>query len=97
MLGRHMERLRFAVLAFALPFVACSGRGASTTGSVGVAECDEYVTKVNACMAKEPRMKAMEPGFRAQQDAWKQMAKNNAATVQANCKSALQSLPESCR
>jgi hypothetical protein len=25
------------------------------------------------------------------------MAKTNAATVQANCKSALQSLPESCR
>jgi hypothetical protein len=92
-----MARLRFAVLAFALPIVACSGRSASTTGSVGVAECDEYVTKVNACMAKEPRMKAMEPGFRAQQDAWKQMAKNNAATVQANCKTALQSLPESCR
>jgi hypothetical protein len=48
-------------------------------------------------MAKEPRMKAMEPGFRAQQDAWKQMAKTNTATAQANCKSALQSLPESCR
>jgi hypothetical protein len=87
---------RFAVLMFAIP-LACSGRSTSTTASIGVAECDEYATKVNACMAKEPRMKAMEPGFRAQQDAWKQMAKTNTATVQANCRSALQSLPESCR
>jgi hypothetical protein len=85
-----------AAIALAMA-TACSGRTSGTTGSVGVTECDEYVTKVNACMAKEPRMKAMEPGFKAQQDAWKQMAKNNAATVQANCKTALQSLPQSCR
>jgi hypothetical protein len=43
-------------------------------------------------MAKDTRLKAMEPGFKAQQDAWKQMARTNAATVQANCKTALQSL-----
>ncbi len=84
-----------ALLALATAF-GCSGRSTSATVSIGVAECDEYVTRMTACMAKEPRMKAMEPGFRAQQDAWKQMAKTNAATVQANCKSALTSLPPSC-
>jgi hypothetical protein len=47
---------------------------------------------MNACMSKEPRLKAMEPGFHAQQDAWKQMARTNTATVQANCKTALASL-----
>jgi hypothetical protein len=91
-----MTPFRFAVLVFAMP-LACSGRSTSATASIGVAECDEYIAKVNACMAKEPRMKAMEPGFKAQQDAWKQMAKTNAATVQTNCKTALQSLPQSCR
>jgi hypothetical protein len=96
MLAPVMTFLRVAVLVFALP-VACSGRSNATSGSIGVAECDEYVAKLNACMAKEPRMKAMEPGYRAQQDAWKQMAKTNAATVQSNCKSALQSLPQDCR
>jgi hypothetical protein len=93
---RSLTFLRFAVLVFALP-LACSGRSASTTGSTGVAECDDYVAKMNSCMAKEPRLKAMEPAIRAQQDAWKQMAKTKAATVQANCAAALQSLPQSCQ
>lgn len=84
-------RRTVTLLALAAGF-GCSGRSTSATGSTGVAECDEYVTKMTACMAKEPRMKAMEPGFRAQQDAWKQMAKTNAATVQANCKTALESV-----
>ena len=84
------------LLALVVAF-GCSGRSTSATGSIGVAECDEYVAKMSACMAKEPRMKAMEPGFRAQQDAWKQMAKTNTATVQANCKTALESLPHDCR
>jgi hypothetical protein len=96
MLAPPMKTLRVALLVFAFP-IACSGRSAGTSGSIGVAECDEYATKVNACMAKEPRLKAMEPGFRAQQDAWKQMAKTNATTVQANCKTALESLPQNCR
>jgi hypothetical protein len=69
----------------------CSGRKTSAD-SIGVAECDEYVAKMNACMSKEPRLKAMEPGFHAQQDAWRQMARTNTAAVQANCKTALASL-----
>jgi hypothetical protein len=72
--------------------LGCSGRSTSTTGSIGLAECDEYVTKMTACIGKNPAMKAMEPGFKAQQDAWKQMAGTNPATVQANCKTALASL-----
>jgi hypothetical protein len=71
---------------------ACSGRSSNATTSIGVSECDEYVTKMNACIAKSAQMKAMEPGFRAQQDAWKQMATTNASTVRANCKMALESL-----
>jgi hypothetical protein len=79
------------IALFALT-AACSSHSSTTNASIGVADCDQYVSRMNACMAKDPRMKAMEPGFRAQQDAWKQMAKTNAATVQSNCKAALESL-----
>jgi hypothetical protein len=79
--------------------LACSGRTSGSAGSIGVAECDEYVARMNACMTKDARLKAMEPAFKSQQDAWKQMARSNTATVQSNCKTALQSLSAnpSCR
>jgi hypothetical protein len=89
---RH-EILIALALPLAIGFIsACSGKSSNATTSIGVSECDEYVTKMNACIAKSPQMKAMEPGFRAQQDAWKQMAPTNASTVRANCKIALESL-----
>jgi hypothetical protein len=72
--------------------LGCKGRATGATDSVNLADCDEYITKVNACMAKDPHMRAMEPAFRAQEDAWKQMARTDTATVQANCKTALASL-----
>lgn len=69
---------------------ACGGHSASRSDSVGVVECDEYLTKVQACMATEPRIKAMAAGYAAQKDAWKQMARTNAADVKTNCKAALE-------
>jgi hypothetical protein len=77
-----------ALQLWALWVAACGGR-AARADSVGVAECDEYLAKVQACMASEPRIKAMAAGYAAQKDAWKQMARTNAADVKTNCKAAL--------
>jgi hypothetical protein len=79
------------IVASLLLFAACGGR---TPGpdAIGVPECDEYVVRMQACVTRDPGAKAMEPAFRAQRDAWKQMVRGDRATVQANCKVALQSL-----
>jgi hypothetical protein len=81
-----------AILA---PSFACSGRTAAPADGVGVAECDEYYAKIQACLSRDPRVKAMEPAYKAQQDAWKQMVKTDRATVQRNCKAALASFTAS--
>ena len=49
---------------------------ASSGGSIGVPECDEYITKYSACIAKMPanQKTIVEQGFKAQQDAWKASA-----------------------
>jgi hypothetical protein len=77
------------LLLGALWLSGCSGRTARSD-SIGVAECDEYLAKVQSCMTTDPRLKAMAPGYAAQRDAWKQMARTNAAGVKANCKAALE-------
>jgi hypothetical protein len=77
-----------ACLSFA---IAACGSG-SKNATIGVTECDDYVAKIQACMAKDPRAKAMEAGFKAQRDAWKQMAATNRDTARANCTAALEAL-----
>ena len=96
---KPMNRCQGVALLVVCAMLRCGERNTRTSPSVGVAECDEYVAKMNACIERDPRMKAMGPGFRAQQDAWKQLAKTDAASAQANCKMALASLAAtpSCR
>jgi hypothetical protein len=45
-------------------------------GDIGVAECDDYIKKMTACVDKMPAASkaAMEQGFKASKDAWKQAA-----------------------
>lgn len=65
-------------------------------GDVGVAECDDYIKKMEACIGKMPAeaKAAMEQGFKQSKDAWKQAA----ATPQGKeglktaCKAALDAL-----
>lgn len=65
-------------------------------GDVGVAECDDYIKKMEGCMGKMPAeaKTAMEQGFKQSKDAWKQAA----ATPQGKeglktaCKAALDAL-----
>ena len=49
---------------------------AAAGGDIGVAECDDYIKKMAACMDKMPAASktAMEQGFKASKDAWKQAA-----------------------
>jgi hypothetical protein len=78
-----------AAVLTALAAVACGGR-ASRSDAVGLADCDEYLAKVQSCMSSDPRLQAMAPAYRAQRDAWKQMARTSPDAVKANCKAALE-------
>ncbi|HLK39863.1 MAG TPA: hypothetical protein VKU41_24070 [Polyangiaceae bacterium] len=86
-----------AVLAaLAACVVACGGKAtAGARESVGIAECDEYLSKVQACATRDPRLQAMQLGYKAQRDAWKQMARGNTAAVKANCAEALDAFVKS--
>jgi len=97
-----MKRIALAVLVVGMGVVglACNkdsgGAGATGGGSIGVKECDDYLAKVEACFAKDPTTKAaMEPGFKAQRDAWKSAAATNKDALKVGCKAALDSIATS--
>jgi hypothetical protein len=71
--------------------------GAAASGDkIGVAECDDYVTKYEACIKKAggPAAAAAEPGLKAQRDAFKQSAATpeGKAALKTSCKSMLDGL-----
>jgi hypothetical protein len=77
--------------------VGCKKKEAAAAGgAIGVAECDEYITKYSACIAKMPAASksTAEAGFKAQQDAWKASAATPAgkAALKTGCKITLDSL-----
>ena len=85
------------LVASALLVVACSKKEeAASGGAIGVAECDEYITKYSACIAKMPAAAkgTAETGFKAQQDAWKASAATpeGKAALKAGCKATLDAL-----
>jgi hypothetical protein len=49
---------------------------AAAGGDIGVPECDDYIKKMAGCLDKMPAASkaAMEQGFKASKDAWKQAA-----------------------
>jgi hypothetical protein len=76
---------------------ACTKKDAAPSGGVtGVAECDEYITKYTACIAKMPAAgkSTAEAGFKIQQDAWKAQAgtPEGKAALKVGCKMTLDSL-----
>jgi type IV secretory pathway TrbL component len=76
---------------------ACSKKDAAGgAGATGVAECDEYLAKYPACIAKMPAAgkAAAEAGFKVQSDAWKAAAATpeGKAALKANCKATLDAL-----
>jgi hypothetical protein len=79
---------------------APSGSG----GPVGVQECDDYITKMEACMAKMgPQAKsASDQAMKQTRDAWRQAAAGGQAAKDAlktGCKAAMEALSKnpSCK
>ena len=85
------RRCTLWMMMFALGACDKSATDATSPARVtGVAECDEYLAKVDSCFAKDPKAKAaMEPNFVSQREAWKAMAASNAEGAKSACKSAL--------
>jgi len=77
-----------------------SGEGASAASgdSVGVAECDDYLTKLQACLGKMPAAAkpAMEQSFKQSREAWKAAAATPAgkAQLKITCKASLDALAQ---
>jgi hypothetical protein len=102
-----MKKLMVALLvAGAAVAVGCgekagSGSGAAAGDKIGIQECDDYITKMEACMAKDPATKtASEAGFKQTRDAWKAAAAQGGAAKDAlkqGCTAALQAIPPTCK
>ena len=84
------------LLTCALFVAGCPKKDAPAGGVIGVAECDEYITKYTACIAKMPAAAkpTAEAGFKAQVDAWKTMAgtADGKTTLKTMCKPTLDAL-----
>ncbi len=69
-------------------------------GSVGVVECDDYITKMTACLGTmDPAVKAAtESGFQQTTAAWRAAAvtPEGKAGLAMGCKAALASIPPTC-
>jgi hypothetical protein len=103
-----MKKMMIALLlaAGAMVFtVGCEKKpeeGAKAGGdSVGVAECDDYLKKMDACFAKDPATKtAMEGSLKQSRDAWKAAAASGGAAKDAlktSCKTMVDAIPANCK
>lgn len=72
---------------------ASGGGAAASAGATGIKECDEYIAKIAACLAKDPKLKeASEAGFKAQTEGWKESASHDKDGTRALCKTALDTI-----
>jgi hypothetical protein len=102
----EVAMIRVGVLLSLLALCACKGKdsnaAASTAagsasapiavpgGVVGIKECDDYITKVNACLTKDPALREQsEAQVKAQTENWKAMAQANKDGATKACKTAL--------
>lgn len=82
-------------------FVACKKDEAAAGGpGIGVKECDDYVTKYEACINKmgAAAKTAAEPGFKAQRDAFKQAAATpeGKKALATQCTAAMDAIKTTC-
>ena len=72
--------------------------GAASGESVGVAECDDYIKKYEACMSKVPAAgrPAMEQAFKTQRESFKSGASTpeGKAALKGTCKQLVDSLAQ---
>jgi len=101
-----MKKLMIALMVAGAFAVGCGGdkSGASGSGAaaggdkIGIQACDDYISKMEACFAKDPATKAAaEPGLKAQRDGWKQAAAAAKEQTETACKAALANLPPNCK
>src|SRR5512143_1466404 len=93
------ERM-IVVVGVLLALLACKkfakkGEGTSSgADSVGIAECDDFLSKYEKCVQGIPAAArpAMEQNIKQMRDAWKQAAQNSAAKpgLAAVCKQAME-------
>jgi hypothetical protein len=99
-----VNKLAIALVLGAIFAVGCGDKkeeGKSDTGSagdkIGVAECDEYFDKMQACIGKMPAegKAAMEEAMKGNRSAWAESAKAGGAAKDAlktGCKAAVDAL-----
>jgi hypothetical protein len=108
-----MKKLLLPILSFALiiSLAGCggndegngdNGEDTSSSGEIGIAACDEYIEKSQACFnssdqVSEEQKEAVEQAFDATVDGWKAMAENSdqKASLETACQSALDSIEQS--
>lgn len=81
-----------------------SGEAAGAAGGdkIGIQACDDYITKMEACLGKmDPAAKAAtEASFKQTRDAWKSAAAQGGAAKDAlkqGCDAALAAIPPNCK
>ena len=102
-----MKIRTIALVAAGLLAAGCGGdkSGASGAGpaeKIGVQACDDYITKMEACMGKmDPAAKtATETSFKQTRDAWKAAAAQGGAAKDAlkqGCEAAVAAIPPTCK
>ena len=93
--------LVLVVSAVALAVGGCKKDEAAAAGpGIGVKECDDYVTKYEACINKmgAAAKSAAEPGLKAQRDAFKSAAGTPAGktALATQCKAAMDAIKTTC-
>src|SRR5438309_194927 len=101
MLWQDRAMKRTATLLAVLAIAACSKKTPGTSeADIGVKECDEYVTKYEACLAKmAPEAKSQgQLGFDAQRAAFKANATTpeGRQMLAAQCRAALDAIKPTC-
>src|SRR4051812_47343779 len=73
----------------------------TAAGSIGIAECDAYIQKMEACFAKDSNIKdALQSSFAQARDVWKAAAAKGDATksgLKQGCQAALATIPPVCK
>lgn len=103
-----MKKLMIALMMAGAFAVGCGEKGsgaesgaAAAGDSVGVAECDDYLKKMEACFSKDAATKAaMEPSMKTTRDSWKQAAAAGGAAkdgLKQACTAAAAAIPANCK
>lgn len=94
------KSLACALVLGAIAVVSACKKSEPEAAGIGVAECDAYIAKYEACIGKMGAMAkaAAEPGFKAQRDAFKQAAATpeGKAALATQCKASMDAIKATC-